>query len=298
LNDPNLPKEAEAEIYGGLLTVLMQAHKHAAVVEVCDKGAKTAEHTMRAMFFEEKARALMALNRPDEAIAAAKEARDSSGDKDRVLTRCNLAEILSQAGKHEDAIAECQSLLKEYNLPDKPKPEDVRSIRLTLSSVYLAAQKPDESEKELQLLLEANANDALVNNNLGYQWAERNKNLDEAEKMIRKAIELDGQERAGGGRGFDGDPENAAYVDSLGWVLFRRGQLDAAREQLEKATALAGGADDPTVWDHLGDVYFRLEEKGKALTAFKKSVTLFEVGRRKDDDHKKDVEKKIKLLEP
>jgi tetratricopeptide (TPR) repeat protein len=297
LNDPNLPKEAEAEIYGSLLTVLMQTHKYDAVLDVCDKGLKTAEHTVRAMFFEEKARALMALNRSDEAIAAAKEARDSSGDKDRVLTRCNLAEIYSHSGKHEEAIAECQSLLKEYNLPDKPKVEEVRSIRLTLSSVYLAANKPDQSEKELQLLLDAQPNDALVNNNLGYQWAERNKNLDEAERMIRKALELDHEERGGRG-GLDGDPDNAAYVDSLGWVLFRRGQLDAAREQLEKATGLAGGTDDPAVWDHLGDVYFRLEQKDKALAAFRKSLTLFEGNRRNDEEHKKEVEKKIKLLEP
>jgi Flp pilus assembly protein TadD len=149
------------------------------------------------------------------------------------------------------------------------------------------------------LVLEEDPDDALANNDLGYQWADRSKNLDEAEKMIRKALEVDRKERGGGGvLGPDSDHDNAAYLDSLGWVLFRRGKLGDAREQLERATALPDGADDPTVWDHLGDVYFRQEEKGKALAAYKKAMTLFDAGRRRSDDRKKDVEKKIKLLEP
>jgi tetratricopeptide (TPR) repeat protein len=149
------------------------------------------------------------------------------------------------------------------------------------------------------LVLEADPNDALANNDLGYQWADRSKNLDEAEKMIRKALELDRKARGDGGvLGPDADRDNAAYIDSLGWVLFRRGQLAAAREQLELATSLPDGADDPTVWDHLGDVYFRQEEKAKALTAWKKALGLFDTGRRRADDRKKDVQKKIKLLEP
>ena len=182
--------------------------------------------------------------------------------------------------------------------PDGTNAGDVRNIRVTLSTVYLAAHQDDESEKELQSILDADPNDALANNNLGYQWAERSKNLEEAEKLIRKALELDRKEGGGGLLGPDGDRDNAAYLDSLGWVLFRRGKLDAAREQLERATALPDGADDPTVWDHLGDVYFRLEEKGKARDAWKKALGLFDVGRRRLDDRKKDVEKKLKLLEP
>ena len=58
------------------------------------------------------------------------------------------------------------------------------------------------------------------------------------------------------------------------------------------------GADDPTVWDHLGDVYFRQEEKGKALAAWKKALALFDAGRRRADDRKQDVGKKIERLEP
>jgi len=283
----------EAEVYSGLLTVLWQSHKYDEVLALCDQGLKKTENTSRVLFHLDRAEALLALGKPDDAVAAAEAAVKDSKEKDRLLTRRTLAQTLSQAGKHEKALAECEVLLKEYNLPG-----DVRTVRVTLSSVYLAAHKYDESEKQLQLVLEADPNDALANNDLGYQWADRSKNLEEAERMIRKALELDRKARAEGGPlGPDADRDNAAYVDSLGWVLFRRGQLAAAREQLELAVSLSDGADDPTVWDHLGDVYFREEEKAKALAAWKKALGLFETNRRRADDRKKDVEKKIKLLE-
>ena len=54
--------------------------------------------------------------------------------------------------------------------------------------------------------------------------------------------------------------DNACYIDSLGWVLFRRGQVDAARKELEYATTLPDG-DDPVIYDHLGDV---LQAQGQA----------------------------------
>ncbi len=315
LTDGTLSKEAESEVYSGLLTVLWQAHKYKELLDVCDLGLEKAEATSRVLFHIERAQALMALGKTDEAVAAAEAAVKDSREKDRVLTRRVHAEMLSQAGKYEAALAECQALLKEYNLPKedglpgtglpaangegRTSPGDVRFIRLTLSGVYLAAHKYDESEKELQLILEADPNDATANNDLGYQWAERDKNLDEAEKLIRKALELDRQERTGTGvLGPDADRDNAAYLDSLGWVLFRRGRLAEARTQLELAASLPDGADDPTVWDHLGDVYFRQEEKGKALAAWQKALTLFDAGRRRIDDRKQDVGKKIKRLEP
>ena len=124
--------------------------------------------------------------------------------------------------------------------------------------------------------------------------ADRNVNLDEAERLIRRAIEVDRLTR----RGADDEGENAAYLDSLGWVLFRRGQFADAREWLEKAAALPDGADDPTVWDHLGDVYAKLDLQGKANEAWQKSLKLHDAGpQRKGDTRRAEVEKKLKTLD-
>ena len=72
--------------------------------------------------------------------------------------------------------------------------------------------------------------------------ADRAVRLDEAYQMIKKAVDL--------------DPNNGAYLDSLGWVYFRQGKLQEAQDQLQRA--IDQMATDPTVHDHLGDVYFKL----------------------------------------
>jgi Flp pilus assembly protein TadD len=122
--------------------------------------------------------------------------------------------------------------------------------------------------------------------------ADRNVRLDEAERLIRRAVDAD---RAVAKR--SGEEENAAYLDSLGWVLFRKGDLAGAREWLEKAAALPDGADDPTVWDHLGDVYVKLDLPDKAREAWQTSVKLYREDRRpKSAARRNEVEKKLKSL--
>ena len=69
------------------------------------------------------------------------------------------------------------------------------------------------------------------------------------------------------------DQDTAAFVDSLGWVLFRRGEIEAARKELERATTLPDG-DDPVIWDHLGDVYQRLRLMPRRSSLAKSDSTL------------------------
>ena len=117
---------------------------------------------------------------------------------------------------------------------------------------------------------------------------------------FRKALELDHQQKTTGGLvSADGEQDNAAYVDSLGWVLFRRGKLTEARQQLEKASSLQNGSDDPVVWDHLGDVYSRLNEPAKAQSAWKKAVGLYEdtAHRRPKEDRYQEIQQKLQIAE-
>ena len=129
--------------------------------------------------------------------------------------------------------------------------------------------------------------------------ADQGKNLEESERLIRKAIDLDREEKKSGTEvRTDGDGDNAAYLDSLGWALFRRGQLKEAREQMEKAASLSGGDDDPVVWDHLGDVCYRQKDKARARSAWEKAVQLYEEEkRRKLDDRYKEVKHKLAELQ-
>jgi tetratricopeptide (TPR) repeat protein len=283
----------EAEVYAGLLTALRHQRKHAEIVKVCQAGLRTAQQTNRVMFHTELVFAHQHLGDHKAALAAADAAVTDAGKTQ--LLRCKRIRVDAhvQAGQADKALAECQEMLKEYNAGG-----DLRDVRYAMSSVYQAMGKHDEAEEQLRLILRSDPNDATANNDLGYVWADRNKNLDEAERMIRKAIELDKQQRSGGtSLDPDADRDNAAYVDSLGWVLFRKGKVNDARRELEKAAALPTGDEDPVVWDHLGDVYYRLKQTAKATEMWKKALQRYDEGaRRKSDGRYREIQEKLRRL--
>jgi tetratricopeptide (TPR) repeat protein len=289
---PNSRRD-EQEVYSGLLRVLWRARKYQDTVDVCEDGLKNARFVNRVIFHADLARALGQLGKTEEALKQADQAVAAAGAQELLYARSIRVSIFSELGRYDDAVAECQAMLKEAT-----KSEDIHEVRYALSSVYSLAKNTAKAEEELQILLESDPRDATANNDLGYLWAEQGKNLDEAEKLIRRALELDRKQHATGTEVQEDGEENAAYVDSLGWVLFRKGELKAAVAELEKAITLPTGTDDPTVWNHLGDVYYRLEQGTKARAAWQKAVELYDGGRRhKTDDHYKDLKQKLKLLE-
>jgi tetratricopeptide (TPR) repeat protein len=283
----------EAQIYTGLLRVLSLAHKNREIIAVCQQGLKNARSTNRVLFYLEMASAYMGLDKVPESLAAAEEAVKTAEPELQLTCRLERAQLLSQAERHPQAIAECQALLKEYN-----QAGESHKIRYVLSAIYSTAQQYDKAEEQLLLILKDDPDDATANNDLGYLWADQNKKLDEAEKRIRRALELDKRQRNSLTRvGLDSDRDNAAFVDSLGWVLFRKGDWQAARRELEKAVSLPAGDDDPVVWDHLGDVYFRLQEVDQAGRAWRKAIELYESGgRRRPDKRYQEIKEKLKHL--
>jgi tetratricopeptide (TPR) repeat protein len=163
--------------------------------------------------------------------------------------------LLTRAGKEDDALAFWKDVLERY-----PNNDDlVKLARSNLSIIYVNRDDYVRGEAELEILYQKDPDDAGVNNDLGYLYADQGKNLEKAEAMIRKAVSE--------------DPDRAAYLDSLGWVLFKRGRIQEALEPLEKAASLLDGAD-PTIQDHLGDVYFQLKQYGKARKVWEKAEKL------------------------
>jgi tetratricopeptide (TPR) repeat protein len=286
--------QREPSRYGGLLEVLWQAHKYEAVVEVCRMGLRRSKLTNQALFHERLPRALVLLDRNDEALHEADRAVAAGTDDTRLMFRLLRLWVLSRAGRTDQALREGQAMLKEYS-----RAGDIRDIRVRLYELYTDAQQTVRAEELLQEMLKTDPSDALVNNNLGYLWAEQGKNLEEAERLIRKANDLVREQvRTAASMEEQEAGENAAYIDSLGWVLFRRGRFTEARRWLERAAKLPGGADDPTVWEHLGDLYSGLKEPARARTSWQKALLLYETEhQRKHDDRRKEVERKLKLLE-
>ena len=143
-----------------------------------------------------------------------------------------------------------------------------------LGSAHERAGKIPEAEKYFEQCLSMSNSFAPALNYLGYMWAERGTNLTRARTMIEHAVKL--------------DPTNAAYLDSLGWVLFKQGHTKEALDPIRKAVEL-NDEPDATLFDHLGDVYSALKQPEKAREAWRKSLQI---------EPNREVEKKLKQPDP
>lgn len=217
---------------------------------------------------------------------AAEEAAAKYPD-DRTLTIVR-ATLMSETGKHRQAVQELKKLLdgkddREIHLAiaqscEKGKnyaemaasldaaeklsesKEDKETVLFMRGAMYERQKKYDAAEAEFRKVLSLNPANASALNYLGYMFADRNVRLNEAQELIQKALER--------------DPENGAYLDSLGWVLFRLGRFEEAEQMLRRA--IARFPRDATIHDHLGDVYSRLGRLKEAIVQWQNSLKEWE----------------------
>jgi tetratricopeptide (TPR) repeat protein len=145
-----------------------------------------------------------------------------------------------------------EALLRTIEL--KPAMEEAQ---FSLAVLYDEWGKFDKAKERFNKLLEQNPDHAAALNYLGYSYADRHIDLDEAQKLIEKAVKL--------------EPNNASYLDSLGWVFYGQGKFSEAREQIEKAIGII---KDPVIYEHLGEVDLKLEKYADAWEAFSDSLAL------------------------
>ncbi len=138
-------------------------------------------------------------------------------------------------------------------------------------AAYERAGDYEQAEKCFEKSLSLTPDSAEALNYLGYMWADHGVKLDKARDLIEKAVHL--------------EPKSAAYLDSLGWVLYKLNKPQEALPQLQKAIELSE-EPDPTLYDHLGDIYALLKQTDKAREAWNKSLALDpnEVVRKKLND--------------
>ena len=138
------------------------------------------------------------------------------------------------------------------------KNEDgVQELLYSLGSAYERQDRIDDAIGTFEMLLDHFPENAQAMNYLGYMLADRNRDLDYAKKLITKAIEL--------------IPENAAFLDSYGWVSYRQGNIKEALEYLKRAVKLD---NDPIIFDHLGDAYKARGKMNEAREWWQKALDL------------------------
>ncbi len=197
---------------------------------------------------------LISQGKDDEAIASALAGLDNSDD-DRVVW-LGLGQIYTRLHRWKDAE---KALDKAETLSTK---KDDKIVLYFYRGVWAERQKRfDLAEQYFHQVLDLDPNNVATLNYLGYMFADKGVRLPEALKMVRKAVEL--------------DPLNGAYLDSLGWTYFKMGQYELAEENLTHA--VERDQTDPTVHDHLGDLY---EKTGRIrLAAAQWELSLAEFAR-------------------
>ena len=200
---------------------------------------------------------LGALRDPDRAVKLLGEARRRFPGAPEIVYYLAIAQ--REAKQSQQAVATFEEALHEAQLE-----EDDDFVNAKFYFNYgAAAEQAGLYDKAADLLRKSialdPANSAEACNYLGYMWADHNMNLDEAELMIRRALES--------------EPNNASYLDSLGWVEFRKGQFDRALDELLRAAKTAEHAD-PVVFEHIGDTYLKLNRTREALEAWQKALAL------------------------
>lgn len=196
------------------------------------------------------------LKRPDKAVDTMRQARVKFPDVPQI--GISFAVTLSQAKRHTEAM----TAFAEAKADAEQNHSELLNAKFYLQ-YGAAAEQAGLIDRAAELLRESirldTANAAEARNYLGYMWVDHGKNLDEAGEMIRKALET--------------DPDNGAYLDSLGWFYFKKGEYERALKELSRALENMK-EEDAVVLDHLGDTYHSLGKPAEALNYWQKSLAI------------------------
>jgi tetratricopeptide (TPR) repeat protein len=163
-----------------------------------------------------------------------------------------LAQMNTRLKRYPDAE---QALDKAEQL--SAKQDDKEYIWFLRGSTFERQKRYADAEQQFRKVLASDPQNAMALNYLGYMLADQNTKLDEALGYIKKALDL--------------DPTSGAYLDSLGWAYFRLGKYEMAEESLLKASQKIN--TDPTVHDHLGDLYQKTGRLKLAATHWERAIT-------------------------
>jgi tetratricopeptide (TPR) repeat protein len=172
-----------------------------------------------------------------------------SEDREVYITLAQMNTRLRRFSDAEQALDKAEQLSK--------KTEDKEYVWFLRGANFERAKQYAQAEEQFKKVLASDPEHASALNYLGYMLADQNMKLDEALGYIKHAVDL--------------DPTNGAYLDSLGWAYFRLGRYELAEDNLLRASQKIN--TDPTVHDHLGDLYQKTGRLKLAATNWERALT-------------------------
>jgi tetratricopeptide (TPR) repeat protein len=173
----------------------------------------------------------------------------SAEDRQVYITLAQMETRLRKFSDAEQALDKAEAL--------STKTEDKEYVYFLRGSTFERQKRYAEAEEQFKKVLASDPDHASALNYLGYMLADQNTKLEEALGYIKRAVDL--------------DPGNGAYLDSLGWAYFRMGKYEMAEDNLLKASQKIN--TDPTVHDHLGDLYQKTGRLKLAATNWERALT-------------------------
>ena len=159
-----------------------------------------------------------------------------------------LADLYADQKRTDDAVRLLQQARKAFG--------DDEALTMRMANVYEAAGRLDDAEKELRRLMADDPLNADAMNSLGYMFADRGLRLPEAVELAQRAVKI--------------EPGNPAYLDTLGWALFKQGRFDEAAEPLGKAATVLTA--NSVIQDHHGDLLAKRGQTVEAIAAWERAL--------------------------
>jgi tetratricopeptide (TPR) repeat protein len=158
------------------------------------------------------------------------------------------ARLLDDKGQRTEALTAFETLIKQS--PDEG------SFVSEYANLLEKSGRSADAERILRDLIARDPLDANALNSLGYMFAERGQQLDEAVTLLQRALKV--------------EPDNPSFLDSLGWAYFKQGRMDLADPHLTEAAAKMPASS--AIQDHLGDLRFRQQRYADAAAAWERSL--------------------------
>ncbi|HVC21224.1 MAG TPA: tetratricopeptide repeat protein [Vicinamibacterales bacterium] len=240
---PYAPKGVILDLY--IAQVDMAAKRYQAAADLAGKVRAAHPDDVRAAAIE--AEALRHTGKFDQGVALLQESLKQHPDEPRAYIA--LGQLYADGGQADRGV----TLLKEAAVRF-PKNTD---ILFTLGTIYDTRKQYADAEGTFQQVLTVDPRNAPALNYLGYMLADRGTRLDESIGYLKRALAI--------------DPDNGAYLDSLGWAYFKQQKLDLAEANLRRAAGQL--TTNSVVQDHYGQLLFKLGRYADAIAAWKRSLS-------------------------
>lgn len=244
--DPNLAARAEAQV----VDTYRMGKDYAKAQQESDAAA--AKYPNDRTLRQVRAQLLADQGKTSQAVAELNKLLDGKSDRDVYLAMADVYQ------KGHDYAAMSKALDSADKLSQTK--EEKANILFMRGAMYERQKKYDQAEAAFRQVLQndppSDSTYASTLNYLGYMLADQNERLQEAQTLIKRAVDL--------------EPNNYAFLDSLGWVYYHQNRLDEAEQELTRSVQLMG--KDPTIHDHLGDVYFKQGKLREAIAQWQASL--------------------------